>query len=313
MEITLHLGAHRTATTTFQRFLAANHLALGEAGVVAWTPDQTRDGRLDGLIGQPARQDDPARARERLHRRLARLEGSGCRRLLVSEENMMGSARNNLRAGQLYGDLGPRLARLAPAFGPRVTRVALTIRSYDAYWSSALAFAALRGHPAPDAASLQRLVEQPVTWRDVIRIAARAFPDAEVTVLRYDDMAGSPGRQAGLLCPELTLPRTLPGASDWCNPAPRGTRLRHALIAQGAAPDLLPQGESRWMPFTPLQRAAFQAVWRADLDWLASGAEGLARPATPISDTGTKLRRIRINRTPAHFGGHAHDQRYATL
>ena len=73
MEIILHLGAHRTATTSFQHYMRANAAALAEQGLGVWGPDVTRDGILTGVIPLPggesaARQMDRARGRIASHR-----------------------------------------------------------------------------------------------------------------------------------------------------------------------------------------------------------------------------------------------------
>ena len=60
MDIILHLGAHRTATTSFQHYLRANAAGLGAAGIGVWGPETTRDGLLAGVI--PPRGSRPARA-----------------------------------------------------------------------------------------------------------------------------------------------------------------------------------------------------------------------------------------------------------
>jgi hypothetical protein len=60
MDVVLHVGAHRTASTTFQKTLGANGAALAEAGVVYWGPKCTRAGLFDGLIGAARRLDAAA-------------------------------------------------------------------------------------------------------------------------------------------------------------------------------------------------------------------------------------------------------------
>ena len=119
MEIILHLGAHRTATTSFQHYMGANAATLTAQGLGVWGPDVTRDGILTGVIPLPGgesarRQMD--RARGRIALRLAQARKAGLRRIVVSDENMIGAARRNLRQGRLYDSAGERMARFAHAF-----------------------------------------------------------------------------------------------------------------------------------------------------------------------------------------------------
>ena len=79
MDIILHLGAHRTATTSFQHYLRANAAGLGAAGIGVWGPETTRDGLLAGVI--PPRGSRPAmaqltRARGRVGLRLERMRAA---------------------------------------------------------------------------------------------------------------------------------------------------------------------------------------------------------------------------------------------
>ncbi|MFP4275005.1 MAG: hypothetical protein ACLFRU_08260, partial [Paracoccaceae bacterium] len=61
MDIILHLGAHRAASTSFQRYLRANMAALAAQRTGVWGPLRTRGGLLRGVMpcqggGAPERQ-----------------------------------------------------------------------------------------------------------------------------------------------------------------------------------------------------------------------------------------------------------------
>jgi len=107
VKIILHLGAHRTATTTLQSGLERNATGLADLGLAVWTPRRTRSGLFSGLIHKP---EDVTERIERLGHRatgvirieIERLARQGMRQLLISEENMLGAARNNLRCERLY-------------------------------------------------------------------------------------------------------------------------------------------------------------------------------------------------------------------
>ena len=71
----------------------------------------------------------PYRAAGRVAMQMQRAQLSGKRQLLVSDENMMGTSRHNLRSCTLYPAIGERMARLADAFRGRVSRVVLSVRS----------------------------------------------------------------------------------------------------------------------------------------------------------------------------------------
>lgn len=87
---------------------------------------------------------------------LGHAAGRGFRRVLVSDENMMGSVRENLRLGDLYCEVGERMARFGEAFGEafgdQISDGALNIRASKGYWASALTYGLRRWRDCPAAA-----------------------------------------------------------------------------------------------------------------------------------------------------------------
>lgn len=290
MDIYLHIGAHRTATTTFQKYLMRNSKVLASTGLAVWGPKRLRDGFFSGLVKRP--QDITEDDQRRAHRSFGRIsveltlaERDGMQGLLISEENMIGSVRNNLREQRLYPDVAARLNRLRPAFGDKVRRVAVGIRSYDSYWASSLAFAVARGHRCPTTDMLDRLVTQPRRWRQVIQDVAATFDPAEIIVWPFEAVAGRPERKLERLAgPQRLLPAG--GARDWCNASARAEELRDMATMQGQPGHLLPRGEGRWQPFDEAQKLAMRAQYAQDLAWLRDGADGMA---TLVEDRMTEV------------------------
>ncbi len=285
MEIILHLGAHRTASTSFQHYLRRNMEALAKSGVGVWGPLRTRNGILTGVVpaaGSPRPPDQQlARATGRISIALTKAEQAGVRQLLVSDENMLGAPRRNLRHSTLYDDAGQRMARFAQAFGQGVRRVVLSIRGQDSYWSSALAFAVARGHRVPNGNDLDRLVTSARHWRDVIADVACAFPEADIQVMPYEVFGGQPERKLQIVTGQATPPNK--HARAWLNRAPTIEALRVIVAERGGNPARLGEGEGRWHPFDAAQTAALRESYADDLFWLRAGADGLA---TVIEETG---------------------------
>ncbi|SEN31002.1 hypothetical protein SAMN04488003_11313 [Loktanella fryxellensis] len=211
VETIFHIGAHRCATTTFQRALDRARRPLIRAGLMPWTPSVTREMMFDHLVRQPDVVDDAgdAAVARRIANRRASIGHRGIVRLLVSEENMIGTPRDNLGRAVLYPGLVPRLTRFARAFDGRVDRIGLVIRDYAAFWTSSIAFAVMAGHPVPDAAALARIADQRRTWADVVHDVRQVFPDAPLQVWTFDAFASRPRRQLGL------RPATRPSAVPW--------------------------------------------------------------------------------------------------
>ena len=284
MDINLHIGAHRTATTTLQQFLDRNTAVLRHSGVEVWTPARTRMGLFSGQFDRPEDVTDEVERRGNrscglINIELERARRMGCSRLLISDENAIGSTRNNLRQQQLYPLLSERLVRLAPAFSGNLRRIGISIRSYDTYWASSLAFGLTQSFRMPLMADLDHFITQPRRWRHLICDVATAFPGVEILVWPFERFAGQPDAQLSFLTGGFTPMVPMAGARDWSNPSPRYEKLQMIVSQRGEA-DLgrkLTDRAGRWMPFDEAQRMALRAQYDADLDWLRSGADGLAQ------------------------------------
>ncbi|MBD3662698.1 hypothetical protein H9Q16_02070 [Sulfitobacter sp. TSTF-M16] len=292
MNITLHIGAHRTATTTFQHYLGTRTDMLTQQSALLWGPGRTRKGLINGLYhaapqGWKARKDArKARGRVRLQVRQAAM--SGIEHLIVSDENMIGSTWQCIRSGRLYPSIGERLARLGDAFGQDINRVVLSIRSQELWWASAMAYAVSRGHPVPSGQTMTKIADDTRSWRDVITDVSCAIPDADLRVITFEEFAGQPHQTLAVAADvDAPLDPTVP----WLNRSPDRRALRILLQERGEDVDLIPDGVGRWQPFTDAQAACLREQYADDLHWLIAGADGLA---TLIQDparieTGTSL------------------------
>ena len=272
IETVFHIGAHRCATTTFQAYLDRNRRALIAQGIMPWTPSVTRDGLFDGLVRPPAQDDQAvdAAAAHRVSNRLSSMERRGIRQLLVSEENMIGTPRDNIARAALYPGLTPRLARFRDAFGGRVHRIGLVIRAYEAFWASSIAFAVLAGSRVPDAETCRRIANQPRCWSDVVCDLRRLCPDTPLSVWTFEAFAGRPRRQLSLLSRDPRVGHLLDQTPVWANRSRDTTTLRDVLTLQGRAADAaqIPDAPGPWIPFDAADRAALAALYADDLTFL---------------------------------------------
>lgn len=274
MKVILHIGAHRCATTSFQEYMRQNAHGLARQGIGYWGPFHTRNGLFHGIQPGPARvtgRDLARRARGRLQLNLSDCQEQGVQQLLISDENMIGTLRENLRLGDLYSGAGERMARFSHAFGRTVGDVVLSIRSLDSYWTSALAYAVARGHRVPTAATLEGLVQAPRSWRDVITDIACAMPDARLHVLPFETFGARPEAQLAAIT-GIEAPRT--HARVRLNASLCLQDLRATVPSSIAAK--LPEGRGRWLPFDHAQAALLRERYADDMMWLAGGADGAA-------------------------------------
>jgi hypothetical protein len=275
LDVILHIGAHRCATTGFQVYMRSHSGMLGEAGIGFWGPMRTRSGLFRGIQpGPPAwpGHDPKVRGRGRVQLRCADARGNGVQKLIVSDENMLGSMRANFRVGEFYSGAGERVARYADAFSGYLTDILLNIRSPEYYWSSVLGYRVASGHGVPRPGMIRRLADAPRSWRDVITDVACAAPHARIHVAPFERFAGRPHAQLAA----VTGGTPPCGDGAVVNPTPDLPSLR-AGLARGEG--MLPEGTGRWMPFTDAECARMRETYADDLMWLVAGADGLARLA----------------------------------
>ncbi len=277
MDVILHLGAHRTASTSFQHYMRANIARLERRGVGFWGPLSARDEILTGHISRgtrESREQQIAEAQAQIVAHLDQIYERGIMHLVVSDENVIGTPYENLHDRQLYGAIGERMARYSQIFGGRISRLVLSIRSQDIYWSSVAALCVKRGQPAICSAAVAALANARRQWRDVITDLACAVPEIEIQVQPYEVFGGMPEQRLMAMTGVTGLPVT--HAREKLNRAPSLSELRKILKERGEDPGVLPAGEGRWYPFNRDQIMALREAYADDLFWLRAGADGLA-------------------------------------
>ena len=280
MDVILHLGAHRTGSTTFQSYMRRSHSELSSSKVGYWGPQRTRQGLFAGIVPSPSvtfPDKGQARAVGRVQMQMARTAQSGVWKLLVSDENMIGTVRHNLRKRVLYPGIGERMAHFAQAFDGRLKRVVLNIRSHDLFWASSIAYGVARGHRVLSPKGIENIANAKRTWRDVITDLACAVPDTEIRVLPFERYQGNPAQMLAKCLDEAAPINT---GDEWLNRAPNLSALRTILAERGDIEGLCALGSQeraqRWIPFDQTQNAQLREAYADDMHWLISGADGLA-------------------------------------
>ncbi|MDF1728947.1 MAG: hypothetical protein P1U53_14485 [Sulfitobacter sp.] len=290
MDVILHVGAHRTATTSFQRYAGEQRSWMGAQGITYWGPAHCRRTLFPGLFRTAAvnRWRQAARRAEgRIGMHCARADAAGTEQLLVSDENMLGSSVQCLRHRRLYPASGERMARLVEAFGGRLTRVVISLRAQDLWWSSAAALTLSRGHPLPSPAACEAISHSRRGWRDVITDMACALPGVDLRVHLFERDAGRPD-----LILQSALNRPAPrGSAPWLNRSPDLNQLRTCFAEESRDVTPLGAGQGRYIPFDAVQLTRLRELYADDLHWLVAGADGLAHliEERPEQKTGTGL------------------------
>ncbi|MEM7521856.1 MAG: hypothetical protein AAF307_12565 [Pseudomonadota bacterium] len=304
MDVILHLGAHRTATTTFQSYMRERARDLAAEGVGFWGPRRVRNTLSPGLFrtvfaekGRNVARRAEGRIRLATHKAAKRYLHT----LIVSDENLLDTPIRCFRHGKLYPGAGERTARLNAAFEGNLRRIVLVIRSQELWWASTAAMIVARGHAVPPRTKFDEVTKTARTWRDVIMDMACAAPDAEISVLPFEATMGQPHCVLGAAL-QQEMPRD--SAARWLNRSADLHNLRGVVQEHGADPSVLPDDRGRWQPFTAAQAAKLREDYADDMHWLISGADGLAT----LTDD---VRPFRAGKTPpvdARIKGHSDDQ-----
>ncbi|MGB7316454.1 MAG: hypothetical protein WBC85_00640 [Planktotalea sp.] len=277
MDVILHIGAHRTASTSFQTYVRQNRRSLAGQAIGFWGPARLRKGLFHGVIPNPLLgQGDIAfaRAQGRIGLHLDRSGACGISQLIVSDENMLGTMRQNIATRQLYPCAGERVARHIAAFRGAVKMIHISMRDLGSYWPSALSFCIPRGVMVPTPERSNALAEQRRDWRDVITDVAIAAPDVPIFVSTYEQFGSRPHQLMSYL---IGRPAPALGNQVWRNRRPAASELlRQPLSMREQAILTAKIYNDRWEPFSPSQCAALQERYADDLFWLRSGSDGLA-------------------------------------
>jgi hypothetical protein len=254
---------------------------MASAGLGYWGPARLRKGALYGVAPRAILRD-PAKAFQRSQGRiqmwLDRSAQRGVETLLVSEENILGHMRNNVAAETLYGTAGDRLARHMIAFDGRISKIIMSTRSLDSYWTSCMSFCIPRGMRVPNAKKMRRLAEQARNWRDVIADVASAVPGIPIEVRTFERSASRPDLVLNDLADGLQLPRA---RGIWRNPRPGVQDLLKTPLVHKEREFLVDTTHlDMWQPFSNTERANLRERYADDMFWLQSGADGLATLAT---------------------------------
>ncbi|PPB80315.1 hypothetical protein LV82_02190 [Albidovulum inexpectatum] len=291
MQLTLHIGAHRTGSTALQQLCRRRRDWLRGYGIAFWGPRTMRAGRRRDFVprvarggGPGARRPDLAGVVHEMHVAFAAEAESGIDHILVSEENLLGAMAETYADGTLYWDARDWLAATAELFPVQPDQIFLCIRDYASLAVSIYSHLICRKPMGPfDDQRMMRL-GQSRGWVDVVRDIHTVFPDSRIVVWQYDssrqavskalarmigpDLArelGDPPRAAGRSASAYAVFELLQlGArGDWGD---REAYREEAERIRGALPG------PRLSPFSADQLKILQSRFENDWRLLAEGA-----------------------------------------
>ena len=181
MQIVLHIGVHKTASTYLQAVLEASRNRLRAEGIGYVTLEEMRSGitarvRRPGLFGSRLKS---------IARRLVK-QHAGCRRLIISDENLSGGSRELIK-GTFCSAAGERTSGFAEALGIHDVSIMVATRSYDSFVSSCYCEHLRHFSFVTPAAYVAAIDIHRLDWAMLIADLCRRFGQERVTVWRFED------------------------------------------------------------------------------------------------------------------------------
>lgn len=193
-QVSVFLGAHKTATTYIQRAMDNRRDELAGHGVHLYLPGDIR-GKIGLRLPSPRFSEEENRRRcadtaEKITKMIAESPGSETmKRIVLSEENLIGSCKNNLVEQALYPDMSFRLSLLPRWLNRENVTFYFSVRSYPTFYSSNLT-TVLRSGTVFDRSELaKKLLGSQRGWQDVVSDITSHFPKAALRLWRYEDFS----------------------------------------------------------------------------------------------------------------------------
>lgn len=284
MEIVLHLGAHKTATTYLQTLLHRNADVLRRHRI-----DLAHPKRLRPIFQAAPRPRYTTSRGRRVAARAWALEqviGSAAdldrERLVISEEQLIGSLRTGLQGRGLYRDVSREIRAVSSVLNGRPVRVMFSIRGYETFHVSAWG-QIMRGTGYQPFGEDQRrnLLESRRGWPEVLADLMRALPqDSDLTLWRYEKMAETlPAILSKLLGEDAASELRICTGNPL--PGPTGAAIdaiqAHVKSNGSAEPDEIArlfreygkeQGYAAYDPWTAAERSLMQRSYRDDVAFI---------------------------------------------
>ncbi|MBV1868696.1 MAG: hypothetical protein KUG69_12450 [Marinosulfonomonas sp.] len=287
MELSLHLGAHRTGTSALQQACRNNAGRLADANIEVWDGDVMRAPALErfpniwpGDLSDANKKSVDGAVSAMQDAIQQRIDG-GRAQLLVTEENLLGSMPQNLLAQSLYPNAAKRMLAYSQLFPVPPARIFVCLRSYASYWASCYCYAALRNDLPDIKGSCDNLVQAPRGWLDVLTDLSAVFPDSRIVVWEHrktaDILKDVVAMIFGPVAQRMDLPKNLKNRAlnavafekamhlHKNDPELSGSDLQDAVAALDKA------GGASFQPFSGAQVNVLNARFAADLKKIAAG------------------------------------------
>jgi hypothetical protein len=199
LEVRLHLGAHKTATTHLQQILFRNRARLTEARIHYIELYRLREiftRPLSMSVGNtvPSLVSSMQTLRSAIHdelRKVAEEEQKQFETLIVSDENIMDDHPISPKTGRLYDSRRNRLNQVKRVFQECPITVVFSMRNYNGFYPSAYAQLIKQGWSISYRDFLRKLDVENNRWPSVVSDLSDVFGRDRIHLFRYEDYPGN--------------------------------------------------------------------------------------------------------------------------
>ncbi|MEO0485598.1 MAG: hypothetical protein AAF092_06775 [Pseudomonadota bacterium] len=198
MQLDLHIGAHKTGTSWLQQVFQGNQAALLSNGIkiphhrktrkFVTVPCQLKAYQRLGQDWNTKYTDQELQTI--IDSYILSLRGSGARRVVLSDENMLGHCGHIVRGGMLYSRKQAFLGVLAEFLPRPPRRIFISVRDYSAFFSAVYGQFLLDVLPenyVSAGAFTETVLGKYPNWANVLRKVAETFPKSEIVYWTYED------------------------------------------------------------------------------------------------------------------------------
>jgi hypothetical protein len=188
-DVHLHLGIHKTATTFIQSTLRKNANLLERKFVKVLTPETLRPEFTDNVEFLATRGMEKDKL-DYLQNYINELDNNKYRRIVISEENLIGNCAEPTIYGDVYKTAESRIDTLKLLFRNRRVKLFIGLRDYASYLTSAYLEVTRNRKFIMFDEYVNSIELSKLKWRKYIKFLMISFPESEIITWDYSKFKG---------------------------------------------------------------------------------------------------------------------------
>lgn len=182
MKLVMHIGAHKTASTTYQQVMTKNEDVFRQHNIAVVPKRFTVNGKEIYKTDPRFSSYKPSKYRPAYKELAEHFSGADC--AIISDEGLVGPFPATSR--KFYPEPGEKSAQIAEALGADDVSIILTVRRQDTFYESCFKHAYQIAAGVPLEQLLVELPVEDISWLRLAQELARQFGEDKVFVRPYE-------------------------------------------------------------------------------------------------------------------------------